>query len=377
MVSIIIPVYNGEHYIAEAIDSLLKQTYDKIEIIVVDDGSEDNTARIVKSFRHVRYIHQENRGVSASRNLGMSIARGDYIAFLDADDLYTPEKVEKQVDVLINSPDVDVVYNDGIEVDKNKKTLNILKSEYVFENRADFVAFLLFRQIVPVPASIMIRKKCINENVFYSSEYVQAEDYDFILRLAERYKFKYIPETLYIYRRHANNLTNAHCFQQKSELEVLRKIGFDKIESIVGQAMFPPFEKRFLLAKIYMKMNEYSFARDIMQQLAGEKPEPYLWFYLGNCSYFLGNPEAAVEYYQKAILADCKMAEAYNNLACIYMGKDKRTASKLLQQALQLRPGYMDAAHNIGQLKSGMADFKLTARELRRSLTNYMNVKLS
>ncbi|NLK34791.1 MAG: tetratricopeptide repeat protein [Gracilibacteraceae bacterium] len=157
----------------------------------------------------------------------------------------------------------------------------------------------------------------------------------------------------------------------------MRKIGFDKIESIVGQAMFPPFEKRFLLAKIYMKMNEYSFARDIMQQLAGEKPEPYLWFYLGNCSYFLGNPEAAVEYYQKAILADCKMAEAYNNLACIYMGKDKRTASKLLQQALQLRPGYMDAAHNIGQLKSGMADFKLTARELRKSLTNYMNVKLS
>jgi len=377
MVSIIIPVYNGEHYIAEAIDSLLKQTYNEIEIIVVDDGSEDNTAGIVKSFSQVIYIHQDNQGVSASRNLGMSVAGGDYIAFLDADDLYTPKKVEKQVDVLINNPDIDVVYNDGIETDKNKRTLNILKSEYVFENQADFVAFLLFRQIVPVPASIMIRKKCINENVFYSREYVQAEDYDFILRLAERYKFKYIPETLYIYRRHENNLTNAHYLQQKSELEVLRKLGFDRIESIVGQALFPSFEKRFLLAKIYMKMNEYSLARDIMQQLAGQKPEPYLWFYLGNCSYFLGNPGAAAEYYQKAILSDCKMAEAYNNLACIYAGKDKGIASKLLQQALKLRPAYMDAVHNTGQLESGMADFKFTVRELRKSLTNYMNVKLS
>lgn len=375
MVSVVIPVFNGERYIAEAINSIIQQTYNKIEIIVVDDGSKDNTAEIVKAFNQVRYIYQENQGVSAGRNIGMSVAGGDYLAFLDADDLYIPEKVEKQVDILKNNPDVDVVYNDGIEADKNKRIINILKSECVFENRLDFAAFLLFRQIIPVPASIMIRRKCIEDKIFYNKKYKQAEDYEYIIRLALRYKFKYIPEPLYIYRRHENNLTNAHGLQQQGELSVLRELGLERILEIVEASSFPLPEKRFLLAKIYIKMSEYKPAKQLLTYLAEAFfGDPYLWFYLGNCCYFLGECEEAILNYNMAIQADGNMAEAYNNLACIYADKDNNRAVGLLNKALALRPNYMDAKYNLTQIAIETKNYRITIRELRKELINYRSM---
>ena len=217
MVSVIIPVYNGEKFIKDAINSVIEQTYDEIEIIVVDDGSYDNTMEIVRSFGNVRYFYRENKGVSASRNFGMSVAKGRYIAFLDADDLYTPDKIKKQAELLECNTDIDVVYNDCKVVGKDLKVINILKGEYVLENQADFTAALLFRQIVPVPASIMIRKKCISGGIAYDERYTNAEDYDFIIKLAEGHKFFYLPEPFRCLQRHDKNLTNALYIQQQAE----------------------------------------------------------------------------------------------------------------------------------------------------------------
>lgn len=375
MVSVVIPVYNGEKYIKAAINSVLKQTYSEIEIIAVDDGSLDNTMEIAKSFSQIRYYRQENKGVSASRNFGMSVARGDYIAFLDADDLYTPDKIEKQVNLLENNADIDVVYNDGTIVDDNLKVIGTLKSEYVLENQADFLACLLFRQLVPVPASIMIRKKCMEDGILYNETYSNAEDYDFIIRLAERYKFGYIPEPLYIYRRHENNLTNAHGIQQKRELDVLKGLDFKKIEKIVEQSSFPLNEKRFLLAKIYYKAGECKTAEKLLTGLAEENFEhPYLWFYLGNCSYYSGKYDKASGYYRKAIQADNSMSEAYNNLACIYAGQDRNEALKLLHMAMEMRPDYLDARHNLEQIEHKQSGLRITDRELRKVLTSYRSI---
>jgi glycosyltransferase involved in cell wall biosynthesis len=97
-ISCIIPVFNGEKYLSEAIESILKQTYPFLEIIVVDDGSTDGTATVVSSYRsRIRYVRQSNAGPAMARNLGLSAARGDYLAFLDADDLWHPAKLERQV----------------------------------------------------------------------------------------------------------------------------------------------------------------------------------------------------------------------------------------------------------------------------------------
>lgn len=108
-VSVIIPVYNGERYLAEAIDSVLAQEISPREIIVVDDGSADGSAAVAERYSKVRLYRQENRGASSARNLGVQASRGTFLAFLDADDLWMPDKLDRQWREIHASPDVDMV----------------------------------------------------------------------------------------------------------------------------------------------------------------------------------------------------------------------------------------------------------------------------
>jgi glycosyltransferase involved in cell wall biosynthesis len=109
LVSVIIPVYNGERYLAEAIQSILAQTYPEREIVVVDDGSTDSSARVAGQFA-VRYVFQQQAGAGAARNRGVESAEGDFFAFLDADDLWTNDKLRLQMDAFATDPELDVVF---------------------------------------------------------------------------------------------------------------------------------------------------------------------------------------------------------------------------------------------------------------------------
>jgi glycosyltransferase involved in cell wall biosynthesis len=108
LISGIVPVFNGERYLAETLDSMLGQTYVPLEVIVADDGSTDGTRDIVAGYgERVRHVHQPNRGHAAARNLGLAAARGEFVAFLDSDDLWHPVKLERQMDLLRARPEVD------------------------------------------------------------------------------------------------------------------------------------------------------------------------------------------------------------------------------------------------------------------------------
>src|SRR2546426_189289 len=110
-VSVVIPVYNGEQYLADAIQSVRDQTYQNVEVIVVDDGSTDGSADVAKKFGEaIRYVHQSNGGVGKARNTGIAAARGAYLAFLDQDDLWLPDKLAVQVAYLDSHPEVGAVY---------------------------------------------------------------------------------------------------------------------------------------------------------------------------------------------------------------------------------------------------------------------------
>lgn len=109
LVSVIIPVFNGEKYLSEAIQSVLDQTYQPFEVIVVDDGSTDCSAEIALSFSGVVYIYQDNAGTASARNRGLRDAQGEYLAFLDADDLWLPDKIAVQMDALLNDSSLDIV----------------------------------------------------------------------------------------------------------------------------------------------------------------------------------------------------------------------------------------------------------------------------
>ncbi len=142
VVSVIIPTYNRADMLDEALRSVFAQTYKDFEVIVVDDGSTDHTRSVVDKYPHrVRYVHQENQGHALAKNTGIAAADGGYIAFLDDDDTWLPRKLELQMDVLENNPDVDLVYGAGYRVQGGVRTL--LPSEFPSSEPEEVVRRLL------------------------------------------------------------------------------------------------------------------------------------------------------------------------------------------------------------------------------------------
>lgn len=371
MVSVIIAVYNGEMYIRQAVESILNQTYKDIELIVVDDGSTDNTKNILSSYLNIKYIYQDNKGEGAARNLGVSQANGEYIAFLDADDLYKIDKIEKQVNVLKTNKEIDVVYCDLDVVDENLKYTNTLKSEGVYDKREDLLPMMLYRQVVQGPICMMIRKKCADE-VKWEENYTYIVDYIYTINLAKKFNFKYLEEPLYVYRRHNNNLSNSHEKTLVEEREFLKSIGIEEIYKIINNSNFDLYNKKLLFAKILIKMLKYNEAQSKLEELKDIKNDKYILFYLGNCFYKQGNLIEAAKSYENALLINSSLAEVFNNLGCTYtkLGEFDKAKSNF-NKALELRNEYMDARINLDNINQVNYNFKITEKELRKILTVY------
>lgn len=370
MVSVIIVVYNGEKYIEQAIKSVLNQTYTNVELIVVDDGSTDNTAQIIRKYENIKYIYQKNKGQGAARNLGLANAIGDYIAYLDADDLYEPNKIEEQIKILKEENDIDIVYNDLKVVDDKLNYLYTLKSEGIYDKREDLLANIIYRQVVQGPVCIMLRRKCI-EDIKWNENLLYAFDYDYIINLCFKYRFKYLEKTLYIYRRHENNISNRHAVTIGEEVEITRKLGISKIKKTVFDSSFSTNTKKLLLAKIYIKIEEYNDALDILTELEKEVECKSVYFYIGLCKQMMHNIKDAIFYYKNAIKMNNNMAEAYNNLGCCIVAQDRERAKGYFNKALKIRENYMDAQNNLQFLINSKNDIKITYRELRNVLTMY------
>ncbi|MFO1444438.1 glycosyltransferase [Bacillus sp. Bva_UNVM-123] len=380
LVSIIIPVYNTEKFIEEAIDSVFRQSYKNIELIVVDDASSDRSREIIeRKFIEIKgtiptyyYYFQENRGPSAARNFGVEKAKGKYIAFLDADDLYYLDKVKCQVEFLEHNPEVDIVYNDVQVVDAQLKKLNVLQSIGNFSDKETFLTNLFFRQIVPAPASMMLRKKCF-EQVQYNEELIHAEDYDFLINLAKNFTFGYESGSYYICRRHDKNLTNNHMKQVTAEKKIVKKIGIDQIKCIVYSSSYHEDEQVMMLAKILIKIEEYEQARELFHSLV-HIDNPYVFFYLGNLAFLRQEYENAYKYYDNAIEIDQSLAEAHNNMGCCLMMLRKFSLAHIcFEKALFYRSNYLDAHYNLETSKHNDLNCHFTSIELRKQLLNYQN----
>jgi glycosyltransferase involved in cell wall biosynthesis len=203
-VSIVIPVYNGSNFLGEAIDSALAQTYGNIEVIVVNDGSDDEgaTEKIAQSYRDkIRYYRKENGGVASALNFGIGKMKGSYFSWLSHDDLYENTKVEDQINFL-NS------YNaDNIIVASNVRVLfssGIKKKEYLDKKTFEyFDIFLATSASVGVNGcSLLIPKKALVENNGFNPNLPVTQDYDLWFRLKDRYKFVLLGKPLVISRRH-------------------------------------------------------------------------------------------------------------------------------------------------------------------------------
>lgn len=223
MVSVIIPTYNRADVLARAIQSVLAQTFTDFELIVVDDGSSDRTADVVRGFSdRVRLVRQENRGVSAARNTGIKISQGRLIAFLDSDDEWLPRKLEKQVALFSDGHFIchtdELWYRDGKPVPQ--KEIHRKQGGWFFTRALE--------RCLISPSSVVLSRALLDEVGWFDEDLLAAEDYDLWLRVTAFYEVAFVPEPLVI--KHGG------CENQLSEstraIDVYRILAIQKILSM-------------------------------------------------------------------------------------------------------------------------------------------------
>ena len=237
-VSIIIPAYNAESTIKCTIESVQKQTYRDYELIIIDDGSSDRTAKIVREIadNRLKLFNYKNRGLSTSRNRGIQQATGEYIAFLDADDLWTKDKLEKQIAILETNPEVGVVYSQTYYID----------SQSSFLYYCDPVSFtgnvlpeLLLTNFLHNGSNPLIRKQAVATVGEFDSSLNSSEDWDYYLRLAALYSFAVVPEYQVLYRRSGNNMSSNVAKMKQASYTVLERAyqKFPQFKHYRGQSL--------------------------------------------------------------------------------------------------------------------------------------------
>jgi glycosyltransferase involved in cell wall biosynthesis len=201
-VSVVIPTYNRQNLIKQAIGSVLQQTFPNLELIVIDDASQDNTQEVVESFAdpRIHYIcHQQNVGECATRNTGLQVCRGEYVAFLDSDDEWLPHKLETQLQLFDQSPsNVGAVYS-AINVVQVDRTFT--KSHPGYGN-GDIHGNLLYHNLVGTPSTVIVKRDYLQQGLRFDISLRCCGDWDMWLQLSQLCHFKFCADPLVLYREH-------------------------------------------------------------------------------------------------------------------------------------------------------------------------------
>lgn len=200
-VSVLIPTYNCGKFLGEALDSVLAQTFTDHEIIVVDDGSTDDTAQVAARYPQVKYIRREHSGVSVTRNAAIAAATGEIVVFLDADDLWTPDKLEKQVAYLDENPDCMLVFTKAANFYHDPQAANGIRQQELFNSSLE-------RCVI----TCAIRRSVFQKYGVFRTDYPHGEDTQFMFRLSiSGLSLDHcIPEVLYQRRIHDHNISLTH-----------------------------------------------------------------------------------------------------------------------------------------------------------------------
>ncbi|WP_066384290.1 glycosyltransferase [Anabaena sp. CA = ATCC 33047] len=220
LISVIIPAYNCEKTIKETIKSVLQQSFTNLELIVINDGSQDATLDIVAQIQdsRLKVFSFENAGGNVSRNRGLHRAKGEYISFLDADDIWTPEKLQSQLEALQNNTEAYVAYSWTDYIDENGKFL--VSGTHTTAN-GDVYEQLLVNNFLENGSNPLIRREALIELGGFDESLKAAQDWDMWLRLAAKYNFVAVPVVQILYRVSANSVSSNLTRQEKSCLQVL------------------------------------------------------------------------------------------------------------------------------------------------------------
>jgi glycosyltransferase involved in cell wall biosynthesis len=220
-ITVIIPTHNRRDTLARALDSVLAQTMQPTEVIVVDDGSSDDTRRLVAGYPRVRYLYQENAGVSSARNLGIEAARGEWLAFLDSDDEWQPDKLRHQQALLVNNPSLKICHTEEIWI-RNGRRVNAMKKHaksggYIFDRCLPLC--------VISPSSVIIHKSVFQTVGTFDPDLPACEDYDLWLRICAHYPVGFVESPQIIkYGGHEDQLSQRFWGMDRFRITALEKI---------------------------------------------------------------------------------------------------------------------------------------------------------
>lgn len=220
-VTIVIPTYNRRDLVREAIASVTAQSYTDFELIVVDDGSDDRTAEVVQQYAGIRYVYQPNRGVSAARNAGVAVAQGELIAFLDSDDLWEPQKLEHQVALFAQHPDVQICQTDEIWV---RNGIRVNPHNKHRKAGGDIFARSLELCLVS-PSAVMMHRVLFARLGGFDESLPACEDYDLWLRVTVRVPVHFIATPLVVKRGgHPDQLSRRFWGMDRFRVQALCKL---------------------------------------------------------------------------------------------------------------------------------------------------------
>jgi glycosyltransferase involved in cell wall biosynthesis len=224
LISCIVPVYNGERYLGEAIESILKQSYRPIEIIIADDGSTDGTAMVAERYsKQIRYLRQANAGTAAARNLGLSVAAGEFVAFLDADDIWHPEKLARQMACFEARPELAYCVSHV----QNFWIPELIEEEKRFRNHRMSKALPGY-----CTGTLLARRDCFNTMGHFDAAIQHADDTEWFLRANERgAAMQLLPDVLLYRRLHYTNLSRARASDSRDQYLRVVKTALDRRRS--------------------------------------------------------------------------------------------------------------------------------------------------
>lgn len=227
--SVVIPAFNAQAFIDETVRSALAQTHGDVEVIVVDDGSTDDTLNCLERFGDRIIVHrQRNAGVAAARNAGVSKAKGEWVAFLDADDVWLPDKLERQ----LKAAQAPLVYTNRCNIGARGDVPAVQTDVTPMHEGDVFLALLIEGNFITM-SSVMIRRELFDEMGGFFEGLAGTEDWDLWLRVAERHSIRWCPEPLVRYRFHAAGISrNDRRMRQQRELVVARALALDRGQTL-------------------------------------------------------------------------------------------------------------------------------------------------
>lgn len=385
-ISVIIPTYNSIHFIKETVDSLLNQTVELREIIVIDDNSNDGTQILLNELKQINNkklilkFLTENVGSSEARNIGLRIANTQWVLFMDHDDIAEPDLVESEWTKLQkletqNRGTWVLVHSAYQQITENGEKLPGIHSWRQVEPD-EILGYELIRNQILSCSGILLNKEVALKVGGFDSSLVYSQDWDLWLRMAQIGGFGYIDKPLIKIRRHSTNTSRKVSTFLEDELRILKKYDLDFIEGAVNRRHLPwEINRADYVAMLYRMgywEKGYSMLQDILQQ---KRDYPNFFFLIALYHLQKSHWESACIALERTLRLNPDHGAALNNLGALKVMEGKlKQAGALLRKALLLFPGYLDAQHNLQKLSDPRitsSELKFTWRELRPVLVSY------